>query len=1441
MKLLLRTLFLLFLPASSTFATDLTDAIRLEDEAAIRLHLKEELVNIPGGGYHPLSLAIISGNSALVSKLLNMGADPNQLEVNGKTPLYLSAQYGRIKLLDLLHRHRATRRPHESALYVEEAAVFSGSADVLKKVLELYPKANFAWKWRKRDHEDAWETKSALTYAFRHRYYELADILLEAPLKLDVNQREQYEVSSLHYAASDHRCPLPLLQKLLDRGADPLAGVIEPDLAPSNAIDLAAFHGFQKKIEKLTQGLDDRNGRDVLLKAACIARYRRNEGVSSYLLKKAAAKVEEAQKFCRAQKFRTHRKHWAESKWSRALRNRTSSRHTLDLIPNLSPKLPQGVTSGSLAILAPAELENLSALLFSSLSSNADIVLVERAELDRVSAEASLASFQKRNGFDLQKSLSLLGAENVLILTPGEEGKAILYTLLNAPTGLVTLSGGFRSIELEKEQALSSLSNEIIRGLAVDTTAAKGLVAFTQVPLAAQNMSSREISLAPTLNYLLQASIEDRPDHVLLSRDQMEKLEFENTIVGESRYWRAGWVIDGGYVIQSDGRLTLNLRATPSDRTGSVQTRQTGSLKDLPRLVRHGWYDLYQKISGDGANGSLQPQKLQNREPEQLREQSEWFLNAKLVKEALDLARAASALSDRSETSLEWLLDVYQIYLPITSLTSRSAFPTDVFSRSHQAPRLPESINLELKFNLYRHLDDYLEFSQVLLALSSEKGSGFSGKKFYEYLKTLYTYRMAIEGLQIEADGAQRIGLLDAHIRALLEARLDVFPRGMPSRDYSRMIDQYGYLGRFQRDLLTERILPAVLKSPYLPSLSVLDSGPLFSKLKAQMRDDIKSPVRNEYWKSLISKLPSHPIKSQLSGLLFSLATERTERFALMTSYINYYKIETNLRGNGLTSMHQNVCDFYTCLRDALGCENISAQKPSRRLVQFGFKIPSEQSLSNFLLDYRRLKRSHQDFIRNFHGHLLLDQIAGTTAKFNFEKAEVLITGLVKRREKNLSDGDWIALEKLIRRHRSNAGPVLDSLRKHEIKILKKEGYTHRPEIVDIGNSSSIPNLESLVSLPLPDSMQHYQHRLFRTPRLIDGDDLYLNTNCFSVAEKEDGLKDFKLRNRNLFYRINLRTGKSAVTSSPLTKYGPNIFVAGERYIYAHKPNEKRVIVIEKSTMKTKEFPLPHKAIKGLSEYPLGDRFYLCSLKSNVKQGVGTPTVIFEFEGFKEPEVIVSNFRKPARSPLDRPSFEIREIFSYDGRLIIFHIEDGSGAYTAFNPTERSWSKLDKDQFKRFKKLAPGNLKNRELEARSFDIIGETLILERGLPVSLPGFEKLNPPALNFQFARPETRRSKDGGSIKFSRPSEPASLFSKRSYFIDNRSRRSKNKGLKAWHFCSYKDAFEKNLLQYDILGRWNEKYLVILGNNLSYLPHIWSIDCQTLEAYTQTLLQKN
>src|SRR5262245_42385214 len=92
-------------------ADPIHDAVRSDDAAAIRKLAEADAKALnavePASGLFPLAIAVGSGQVETTKLLLELGANPLQIQAQGFAPIHLAASGGRTELIGLLVDHQA--------------------------------------------------------------------------------------------------------------------------------------------------------------------------------------------------------------------------------------------------------------------------------------------------------------------------------------------------------------------------------------------------------------------------------------------------------------------------------------------------------------------------------------------------------------------------------------------------------------------------------------------------------------------------------------------------------------------------------------------------------------------------------------------------------------------------------------------------------------------------------------------------------------------------------------------------------------------------------------------------------------------------------------------------------------------------------------------------------------------------------------------------------------------------------------------------------------------------------------------------------------------------------------------------------------------------------------------------------------------------------------
>jgi ankyrin repeat protein len=189
------------------------DKARLLIDAGANIQVKTEL------GKTPLTLAARRyGNSKAVKLLLDKGADANEHNPQGTSPIMVAAACGDLDTVRLLVQYGADVNDLAPVAQVSQTelrtplgwAAFRNDVPMVRYLLE-----------RKADPNQAAPFGTPLTFAAWHDSLEAAEVLLAHGAKVDA--RNLYGMTPLHWAAGTESPRADLVKLLLKHGADPNA------------------------------------------------------------------------------------------------------------------------------------------------------------------------------------------------------------------------------------------------------------------------------------------------------------------------------------------------------------------------------------------------------------------------------------------------------------------------------------------------------------------------------------------------------------------------------------------------------------------------------------------------------------------------------------------------------------------------------------------------------------------------------------------------------------------------------------------------------------------------------------------------------------------------------------------------------------------------------------------------------------------------------------------------------------------------------------------------------------------------------------------------------------------------------------------------------------------------------------------------------------------
>jgi len=373
--LLLLTLFHTIPNLHAQATTPLTKAIRHENFAEAKKHLTQELVNkADRGQYHPLTYAVYTGNNELIEALLKAGANARVVEYNGKTPLFVAANFNNAKAIELLVKYGATYPKKDNPYQPAKIAVIENAPKALKALFKAYPNIDLKTGWKKPNGYPSGMSRSggALNHAARYGYDEIAIFLLGKNPNLNAKQswiENFYIVGSdfrgkkaLHNAAENKKCSVKLVNGLLKAGCDPFEKTPYSHLQCSTPLDYAAAADSIAKLKAMLASCDlkNKNHRSAISRAIFIASANSHKKTTLYLLSLLKKPLPNPEKWLA--KY---------GKGSTSFNRHNSIREGFlgVLTPRVNPNQSALNATGTLAIISSPSLQNTASLLSVELSS----------------------------------------------------------------------------------------------------------------------------------------------------------------------------------------------------------------------------------------------------------------------------------------------------------------------------------------------------------------------------------------------------------------------------------------------------------------------------------------------------------------------------------------------------------------------------------------------------------------------------------------------------------------------------------------------------------------------------------------------------------------------------------------------------------------------------------------------------------------------------------------------------------------------------------------------------------------------------------------------------------------------------------------------------------------------------------------------------------------
>ncbi len=282
-------------------------------------------------------------------------------------------------------------------------------------------------------------------------------------------------------------------------------------------------------------------------------------------------------------------------------------------------------------------------LLTAEFSTNSQLALLERAQIDKVLSEQGLSA---ANGRDSLRLGQMLGADGLLLLETVSEGTNhfLASRLLAVKPGVVIDAAriSWPAKDLMQWSAwMARRLNPLLPKLGV---LQKDAIPISVVNLRSALRSREAEELERQLTLLTIERLSRERQVFVLERRQMQMLSAEKELKGldESAFWNGSYLLEG--IVDRDGfvreTVTLSARLAPPKRGLPVIIEVSGSRTNLSEVVNR----LAARVTEGLKLGARDTPWNPDEEANQFFEEAKWALRWKITREAQAAAESAWAL-----------------------------------------------------------------------------------------------------------------------------------------------------------------------------------------------------------------------------------------------------------------------------------------------------------------------------------------------------------------------------------------------------------------------------------------------------------------------------------------------------------------------------------------------------------------------------------------------------------------------------------------------------------------------------------------------------------------------------------------------------------------------------------------------------------------------------
>jgi len=312
-----------------------------------------------------------------------------------------------------------------------------------------------------------------------------------------------------------------------------------------------------------------------------------------------------------------------------------------------------------LALIAETtEVAMASDILTAQLSTNSQIQLLERNEIEKIYREQGLSAMNP----DYLKLGHILGADGLLILRPTKEAdlQRLSVRLLAVKPG-VTLWQKEYPWPLDNPSQWGGVAILQVQPLFFKLA----VVPKEAVPISILNLRSaldsvQEVTLERELTELLYARLINEKNIFVLERRRMDLLTEENQLdeTAENAFWNGSYLLEG--VIDKAGYqkdvVTVEARLMPPDRKEGFFVEVSGARTNLQGVVNDLAARILIALKKEGSSAKWNPQA----EADRYFAEAQWMLKWGMFQEAKSAGEATWALGNQHRQVAELRIKAYQ-------------------------------------------------------------------------------------------------------------------------------------------------------------------------------------------------------------------------------------------------------------------------------------------------------------------------------------------------------------------------------------------------------------------------------------------------------------------------------------------------------------------------------------------------------------------------------------------------------------------------------------------------------------------------------------------------------------------------------------------------------------------------------------------------------------